>query len=366
MTRDAHLWMSISIVAASLAWSAVDIHERVAAVAAPSEAPTAIAMAAAAEPIRTVPPAPAAAPADPLAAPAAASPALAEPATVSSEPTADPDPAIARDLSESVAAVLPGASEDPRLDVDVPDAAAAPAIADERVAAADGGDAGDAVRDAPVVADGGDAGDAGDAVRDAPVVADGGAGPEESKDAAGAPSPSVDTQPTVAVGAITITPPQPPRPSGHWARLLGEDIDAELHCLALNIYWEARSEPKLGQFAVAAVTLNRVGHKHFPNTVCGVVSQGEGLGPHRCQFSWMCDGKNNEPRNDKAWREAEHIARSMVYLDLPDPTGGALWYHADYVSPEWATAMAQITQIGRHLFYRAAVRQARSPGGLAG
>lgn len=346
MTRDAHLWMSISIVAASLAWSAVDIHERIEPATAPSEAPMAISAAAAAvaEPVRIAPPAPADSPADPP----AASPAVAAAATGSSEPGADPDPALARDLAADVAAALPSASEDPPPDIEVQDAAAAPAIVDERVAAADGGDGGNAVEVAP-------------------VVAEGGAGSEEEpKDALGAVSPSVDALQTAARGAITSTPTHRPRPSGHWGRLLGEDVDAELRCLALNIYWEARSEPTLGRFAVAAVTLNRVGHKNFPKTVCGVVSQGEGLGPHRCQFSWVCDGKNNEPRNDKAWREAEHIARSMVFLDLPDPTDGALWYHADYVSPEWAKTMAQITQIGRHLFYRAAVRQARGAGGLAG
>jgi hypothetical protein len=42
--------------------------------------------------------------------------------------------------------------------------------------------------------------------------------------------------------------------------------NTEINCLALNIYWEARSEPKKGQIAVAQVTVNRVNHPKYPNT----------------------------------------------------------------------------------------------------
>ncbi len=34
-----------------------------------------------------------------------------------------------------------------------------------------------------------------------------------------------------------------------------------------------------------------------------------------------------------------------------DPTGGALWYHADYVRPVWRKRLTKGPQIGRHLFY---------------
>ena len=48
----------------------------------------------------------------------------------------------------------------------------------------------------------------------------------------------------------------------------------ELYCLAKNIYFESRNQPKLGQIAVAQVTMNRVNSPKFPNSVCGVVQQG--------------------------------------------------------------------------------------------
>ena len=47
----------------------------------------------------------------------------------------------------------------------------------------------------------------------------------------------------------------------------------ELYCLANNIYFESRNQPKLGQIAVGQVTMNRVNSPKFPNTVCGVVNR---------------------------------------------------------------------------------------------
>jgi spore germination cell wall hydrolase CwlJ-like protein len=36
---------------------------------------------------------------------------------------------------------------------------------------------------------------------------------------------------------------------------------------------------------------------------------------------------------------------------LKDPTGGSLYYHADYVSPNWRNLDRHVT-IGRHIFYK--------------
>lgn len=53
------------------------------------------------------------------------------------------------------------------------------------------------------------------------------------------------------------------------------NIDAsQFQCLALNVYWEARSEFSEGQLAIAHLTLNRVKARPFPSTTCGVVQQG--------------------------------------------------------------------------------------------
>lgn len=128
-------------------------------------------------------------------------------------------------------------------------------------------------------------------------------------------------------------------------------VDEELHCLALNIYHEARSEPHKGQIAVARVTLNRVESKAFPGSVCDVVKQG-GEKRNRCQFSWWCDGKSDHPTDSHAWRRSLEIGKRVLSDKTSDPTDGALFYHADYVKPKWSRTFNRTAQIGRHLFYR--------------
>lgn len=134
------------------------------------------------------------------------------------------------------------------------------------------------------------------------------------------------------------------------------EAQSELRCLALNIYWEARGEPFEGQLAVAQVTLNRVEHEFYPDTICGVVKQGALDGsPYGCQFSWYCDGKSDTPVNHEAWRKALSAAwLAIVETGSDRPTANALYFHADYVKPEWAERMQQVTQIGRHIYYELA------------
>ena len=125
----------------------------------------------------------------------------------------------------------------------------------------------------------------------------------------------------------------------------------ELYCLAKNIYFESRNQPKIGKIAVAQVTLNRVQSDKFPNTVCEVIYQG-GERRNRCQFSWYCDGKKDEPTNGPAWDESVYLAL-LVYGDgFLDVTEGALWYHATYVSPSWAEHYQKTVRINNHIFYR--------------
>lgn len=131
-----------------------------------------------------------------------------------------------------------------------------------------------------------------------------------------------------------------------------EESERELDCLALNVYWEARSEPAAGQIAVAAVVLNRVANPAFPDNICDVVMQGAEHGRHRCQFSWHCDGLDDTPRNTAAWEKALMVARLVLSGGHDDPSGGALWYHADHVQPDWSRRLAMIARIGHHLFYR--------------
>jgi len=141
----------------------------------------------------------------------------------------------------------------------------------------------------------------------------------------------------------------PPVP--HQVRRIGPNLTEELHCLALNVYFEARSETQTGKIAVAMVTLNRAGHRQFPDTVCGVVRQGGSEARYRCQFSWYCDGKDDEPRRDGLWRQAQEVARKVVFTRVEDPTGGALFFHATHVNPDWSRRLRRTTRIGGHVYY---------------
>ena len=129
---------------------------------------------------------------------------------------------------------------------------------------------------------------------------------------------------------------------------------SQLMCVALAIYFEARGEPDAGQIAVAHVIRNRIEDPRYPDNACDVVKQGYywNGNPIRnmCQFSFYCDGKPEDPHDQKAWRDALHI----VHLSglIPDITGGATHYHSNKVFPEWAYTGQVTTNIHKHVFYR--------------
>jgi spore germination cell wall hydrolase CwlJ-like protein len=64
---------------------------------------------------------------------------------------------------------------------------------------------------------------------------------------------------------------------------------AQLDCLARNIYHEAGYEPFEGKVAVAQVTINRAESGKFPSDICQVVYQKNIVYEKvLCQFSWYC------------------------------------------------------------------------------
>ena len=119
-------------------------------------------------------------------------------------------------------------------------------------------------------------------------------------------------------------------------------------CLALAMYWEAKSEGPDGMLAVASVVLNRVAHPEFPDTVCGVVKQGGESPP--CQFSWWCDGKSDLPVEARPWATATRIAERVLRSPPSDLTRGALFFHNISVETPWVRE--RTVQIGQHIFYR--------------
>lgn len=133
-----------------------------------------------------------------------------------------------------------------------------------------------------------------------------------------------------------------------------EDNSRDLTCLALNIYHEARGEPTKGQFAVAAVTLNRVASRRYPNSICEVVYQQNWDRIRKRKvgaFSWT-EFRKLAPPKGKRWYKAWDIAKNVYYQRQAHRMKGALFYHADYIYPSWAKQKKPVARIGRHIFYR--------------
>ena len=150
-------------------------------------------------------------------------------------------------------------------------------------------------------------------------------------------------------------------------------LDKQATCLAKNMYYEARSQGLAGQLAVSLVVLNRVKDNRFPNTICEVVEDGPvreswktkgKVVPesqrtyypirNRCQFSWYCDGKSDDPKEPTTYKRLLDLALVLVYDDIQivDFTEGATHYHADYVYPAWRKSKTKTVEIADHIFYR--------------
>ena len=132
-------------------------------------------------------------------------------------------------------------------------------------------------------------------------------------------------------------------------------------CLAAAVYYEAGNQSLLGREAVAQVVLNRVHHRAYPKSVCGVVYQG--APSPGCQFSFACDGSLARRPNLLGWGEAEEIAKRAIDGELEPTIGLATHYHATYVHPAWSDRLTRVSQIGAHLFY---TLPGKSPASLPG
>lgn len=131
----------------------------------------------------------------------------------------------------------------------------------------------------------------------------------------------------------------------------------QVECIAQNVYFEAGSESKEGQLAVAMVTMKRTKSSAFPSTPCGVVRQKTN---NICQFSWWCDKQlqqkalkyNYSPAEKQRLKEVRRVAMYayLNYGEIEDPSKGAMFYHATYVNPQWK--LKRIAKIGNHIFYR--------------
>ena len=129
--------------------------------------------------------------------------------------------------------------------------------------------------------------------------------------------------------------------------------DPQILCLAKNIYFEARNETFEGMVAVAQVTLNRVKHNQFPNSICKVVYQktrSNATNKIVCQFSWVCQDVGSPRYSSYKWQDCVDIATNVVHHDLKlISLASSLYYHNIHVKPGWN--LERLTKIGNHIFY---------------
>lgn len=125
--------------------------------------------------------------------------------------------------------------------------------------------------------------------------------------------------------------------------MTNEDVE-QRDCLALNIYHESRGESTEGQFAVAHVTMNRVKHSNWGNTICDVVYD-------PMQFSWTHLLTDTTPYELDSWLKAKMIANKVMNNQSFDLTHGAVFYHATRVDPSWVPFVDESVTIGDHIFY---------------
>lgn len=134
-----------------------------------------------------------------------------------------------------------------------------------------------------------------------------------------------------------------------WLTTLMPQPVADQACLATTVYLEARSEPTIGQLAVAEVALRRRDRGQYGKTVCKVVTA-----PH--QFATTTTSGSFEITNLAAFSKAWKVAgNSIQNWQLPVAQRKMLVPKADHfattaVTPAWSHNRPSIT-IGDHSFY---------------
>lgn len=120
----------------------------------------------------------------------------------------------------------------------------------------------------------------------------------------------------------------------------------DVECLARNIYYEAGVEPMTGKIAVGTITVNRVKTKYWGHHICDVVYSPD-------QFSWTKEKKRAwVSLKGQAWADSQAAAEAVLKGGVRvKQLRTALFYHADYVSPQWRDNSKRVLKVGHHIFY---------------
>jgi N-acetylmuramoyl-L-alanine amidase len=108
--------------------------------------------------------------------------------------------------------------------------------------------------------------------------------------------------------------------------------------MAMAIYHESRGESIAGQSGVGYVILNRIRHKGYPKSICGVIHQ-------KGQFGFIT--KKLKVRNLKEFEESKKIALQIINGEIRNPVGNRLYFNNFQM---FKTPNKPI-RIGKHVFF---------------
>lgn len=155
------------------------------------------------------------------------------------------------------------------------------------------------------------------------------------------------------ISALAVSACATPEPTGPEVSRGGSDTaisERDAACLLEAVYFEAQANHMDGGKAVAHVILNRAKDPRFPNSVCGVVADGQAQG--RCQFSYRCDRRADDFRDQVKLAGAKKVVAQVAQAPEEDVTDGALFFHASWMKPGWFAKLRRTVVLGNQIFYR--------------
>lgn len=136
-------------------------------------------------------------------------------------------------------------------------------------------------------------------------------------------------------------------------RQIEQQKQNEKDCIKAALWYEARGESPKGIEAVASVIQNRVQHKNYPSTYCGVIQQ------HK-QFSFTLFDKpvgdaleaSIKPQEQQKYMQVVQLSEKMLEGEFePILPSSVLHYAHVKISNAWTKTKQTYVRIGNHRFY---------------
>lgn len=125
--------------------------------------------------------------------------------------------------------------------------------------------------------------------------------------------------------------------------------DPECNKLAEAVVYEARNDTLFGQYAVASVILNRVDDRRWPNTIRGVVHQGNGS-----QFEYLKNMHIQKKPTQADWDTARVVAFDLTNGIMQRVTDANHYYNPRTVrrKPRFAEVYEYVLSTQFHDFHK--------------